>query len=511
MILTMIPYIVGYSTQGEGWRFTGFVIGVEDGNSYIAKMLSGTEGDWLFRTPYNAEYQRGFLAFIPYILLGKLASQPAQHDQLVAIYHWFRFFSGILAIVAGFDFISLFIKDIKWKWWAIVILVFGGGGGWVLVILEQKNFLGSLPLDFISPESFGFLGLLGFPHLALARACLLWGFTAYLKEFPGYVTGIFWFFLGFLQPIYVVVAWSVIGVYLILVSIAAWREQKGDYIGSWGTVKGYYVRALLGVIISFPLIMYTAISFIADPFLKTWAAQNSLPSPHIVHYLIAYGLYIPFLILGVKNLLKIDPIKGYLIAGWLTALPVLVSAPVSTQRRLAEGIWAAVTIAMISHFEKRNRLTMIERGYLYFAFPSAILIFLGAITAAGNPASPLFRPEPEIQVYNYLAENAPSGAVVLASYESGNNLPAWSPQRVVLGHGPETTNRDLVEQEIKRFFSQDSSDIYREKTIDKYDVNYILWGPLEKELGGWNPAEEDYLIEIYISDNYHIYQTMVTD
>jgi hypothetical protein len=511
MILTTIPYIVGYGSQGEGWRFTGFVIGVEDGNSYIAKMLSGADGDWLFRTPYSAEEQKGFLAFIPYILLGKLSSQPAQHDQLVAIYHWFRFFSGILAIIAGFDFISLFIKDTRWKWWALVIFVFGGGGGWVLVILEQKNFLGSLPLDFISPESFGFLGLLGFPHLALARACLLWGFTTYLKEFPGYVTGIFWFFLGFLQPIYVVVAWSVIGVYLILVSISTWREQKGGFSGIWEVVRGYYARALLGVIISLPLILYSAISFIADPFLKTWAAQNSLPSPHIIHYLIAYGLYIPFLILGAINLLKNDQFKGYLIAGWLAVLPVLVSAPVSTQRRLAEGVWAAVTITMISHFEKRNRLTMIERGYLSFTFPSTILIFLGAIAAAGNTAPPLFRPEPEIQVYNYLAENAPSGAVILGSYESGNNLPAWTPQRVVLGHGPETTNRDLVEQEINEFFSLESTDFYREKIINKYNVEYILWGPLEKELGAWNPAGEDYLIEISISDDYLIYQTMVTN
>ena len=70
MILTMIPYIVGYSTQGEGWRFTGFVIGVEDGNSYLTKMLSGADGDWLFRTPYSIEHQKGFLAFISYILLG---------------------------------------------------------------------------------------------------------------------------------------------------------------------------------------------------------------------------------------------------------------------------------------------------------------------------------------------------------------------------------------------------------------------------------------------------------
>lgn len=511
MTLTMVPYFVGYATQGEGWRFTGFVIGVEDGNSYIAKMLSGANGDWVFRTPYSTGHQRGFLAFISYILLGKLSSQPAQHDQLVALYHWFRFFSGILAIAAGFDFISLFIKDEKWRWWALTILVFGGGGGWILVILEQKNFLGSLPLDFISPESFGFLGLLGIPHLALARACFLWGFTAYLKEFPGYVTGLFWFFLGFLQPIYVVVAWSVVGVHLILVSILSWREQKGNWTSIWEIVNKYYFRALFGIIISFPFILYNAISFLKDPFLKTWTLQSKLPSPHLIHYLIAYGLYIPFIILGAKYLLEKNPLKGYFIIGWLAALPILVSMPVSAQRRLAEGVWAAITITVISYFEKRNRLTIIEKGYLFLTFPSAILIFFGSIAAAGNVTTPLFRPEPEIRMYNYLAENVPPGAVVLASYESGNNLPAWAPLRVVLGHGPETMNSGLVKEEIERFFSIDSTDIYREKLITKYGVNYILWGPLEKELGAWNPTSVEYLIEIIYYKDYVIFQTMVTN
>ena len=83
MAITMIPYLVGYAQQGEEWRYTGFVIGVEDGNSYIAKMLSGASGNWLFRSPHSAAEQQGVIAYLPYLILGKLASGPAQHDQMV--------------------------------------------------------------------------------------------------------------------------------------------------------------------------------------------------------------------------------------------------------------------------------------------------------------------------------------------------------------------------------------------------------------------------------------------
>src|SRR5512133_2999907 len=98
MTVTTLPYLFAYSQQGASWRFTGFLFGIEDGNSYIAKMLNGTAGAWLFRTPYSALPQNGVLLFFFYILLGKLAAPPGLHDQLVGMFHLTRFAGGMLAI-----------------------------------------------------------------------------------------------------------------------------------------------------------------------------------------------------------------------------------------------------------------------------------------------------------------------------------------------------------------------------------------------------------------------------
>lgn len=38
---TVLPFL------SRGMQYEGFVIGVEDGNSYLAKMLQGREGHWL--------------------------------------------------------------------------------------------------------------------------------------------------------------------------------------------------------------------------------------------------------------------------------------------------------------------------------------------------------------------------------------------------------------------------------------------------------------------------------
>ena len=509
MALTIVPYLVGYGSQDGVWRYTGFIIGVEDGNSYIAKMLFGATGEWIFRTPYSAVQQKGVLAFFPYLLIGKLSSQPAQHEQLVALFHWFRVLSGVLAILAGYDFISLFINDKKWKWWALVVYTLGGGGGWVLVILEQKNFLGSLPLEFISPESFGFLGLFGFPHLALARALFLWGLTGYLNELPGNLIGTLWLMMGFLQPMYVVVAWVIVTVHFLLYSLVIAVRVKGNKQQIWREVNGFGKIAMRVIIISSPLLVYTAIKFLTDPFLIIWAKQNKLPSPHLIHYLIAYGIYFPFVILGLKTLLKNDLRKSILLAGWLLVLPFLITAPVSTQRRLAEGIWVIFSICMISYFENRIRVRYFEKGILYLAFPSTILLVFGSIITVSNPGTPLFRPILEVEAFKYLSVNASSGSIVLSSYETGNNLPAWAPHRVVLGHGPETMNRLEVEVEIGQFYTFTATDEYRQSILTKYGVDYVFWGPLEKELGAWDPNSADYLSKSFNNQDYAIYQNVL--
>ncbi len=125
MILTTLPYLIGYETQGDTLSFTGFVFGVEDGNSYIAKMLSGWAGSWTFQSPYTAFPQSGLFIFIPYLLLGKLAAPPALHDQLVAIYHLFRIGAGIALFAASYQLISRFISSRGLRLLALILVKSG--------------------------------------------------------------------------------------------------------------------------------------------------------------------------------------------------------------------------------------------------------------------------------------------------------------------------------------------------------------------------------------------------
>ncbi len=511
VLITLLPYLVGYCSQGNQWRFSGFVIGVEDGNSYLAKMLSGSAGDWLFRSPYSSYYQRGVIAFLPYILLGKLASEPARHEQLVALYQLFRIAGIFAAVFASYDFISIFLKRKDLRNWALLLIIFGGGSGWILVLLQQKHFLGSVPLEFISPESFGFLGLLGFPHLAASRGLFLWGLTAYLKSGNGYRAGIFWLLLGFFQPMFVVLAWVVIGVHSLIFMIINVRPNEIQIANVLTKINDYLSKPIQAVIVSSPIVIYTGYVFITDPYLVGWISRNKLSAPHIGHYLISYGLMLPLVYFGIRKLIKDNLYQGLLIACWLFLLPIILNSPVNSQRRLAEGAWVVIVISAIAFFVGRKPINWKWSVYLGQAFLSTLILILGSISTATNLSTPVFRPSAEVDVYHFLGQVASDRPVILSSFEIGNNIPAWIPATVVLGHGAESIERERIDEDLEKLYSLQISDQEQKAIIDFYGIDYLIWGPTDSNLREWNPEQATWLKEIYDNGEFSIYESLHRD
>jgi len=520
MLVTTVPYLAGFASQTEAWRFTGFVFGVEDGNSYIAKMLSGETGNWLFRTPYTAEPQRGVLAFLPYILLGKLASPPALHEQLVALFHLFRILAGILEILATYQFLAFFIQRISLRRAGLALATLGGGLGWLLLLFGKDALYGSLPLDFYSPETFGFLALYGLPHLALARACLLWGLLVYLKAMqrPERPTvsdigklNLYWSLVALAQPLTGVILgfilglhWATLAIRLVWQKSKAGLSERGRLLRSTGLIAA-------GGILPVPFLIYNALAFNLDPFLKRWTGQNIITSPHPVHYLLAYGLVIPFAIMGARKLLRVRPLDGWLLVAWALAIPFLAYAPFNLQRRLPEGAWVALIILMVYSFEGesdrlRRRSAWGISLLTTFSLPSTLFLLIGGYFTAIRPAMPVFRPVDEVTVFEELRTSAHPGDILLASYDTGNALPAWAPVRVVIGHGPESVGLADLLPKVQRFYSVETNDDDRQRLIRELNVHYVFYGPSEARLGGWQPVNAPYLQLAHQSGGYQVYQ-----
>jgi hypothetical protein len=122
-----------------------------------------------------------------------------------------------------------------------------------------------------------------------------------------------------------------------------------------------------------------------------------------------------------------------------------------------------------------------------------LLLLAGGLMTAARPSEPVFQPAAQVSAFRFLAEHARPAEVVLAAYETGNALPAWAPLRVVIGHGPESVGLAELQPRVAAFFRIGSSDSERLTFLQEMDVKYIFWGPAERALGDWRPANAPYL------------------
>lgn len=512
IFFTTLPYLVAYHMQRGEWQFTGALIGVEDGNSYIAKMLSGWSGDWFFFTPYTAYPQQGLIAFLPYILLGKLASTSDTHTQLVLIFHFLRWVSIAVYIFGTYKFIALFISKLQLRRFAIVLATFGGGLGWLSIIGLSFLWGGYAPLEFYSNETFGFLSLFSLPHLAISRGLLFLGLVYFIapkdKKIDKYIPGFLWLIMGFFQPLTVATGWVIVSAFTVTQIIISVLRNKSF---NWIINKDLIFSTIRILTISSPIIIYYSASIVWNPFYRDWSNQNILTSPPPIDYILAYGLVLPWVILGFINFIKKKEFDNphLILWVWIISFPFLAYAPLSIQRRLPDGIW--VVIVIITIWKNELLQEPIKRIGYYFVpllFLSTLCLYSSAFLSVNSPNIPVFRPTSEIKAFLFLLENASKKTVVLASYQTSNALPAWAPMQVVTGHGPESIHLKEVQSQVNCFYKENCIHTQREAFIKTFSVQYVFWGPYEREIGGWNPNNWNKLIKVFDENGYSIFKVV---
>jgi hypothetical protein len=560
LLVTTIPYLIAWAQQGEDWRFTGFLFGVEDGNSYLGKMRLGGRGVWDFFLFYTPEpHDTVPLVFLPYIVPGQIVGQivpetdPAHTTALIITFHGIRILCAALLIFTLDRFIAEFIRSQAARFTALVLATIGGGLGWIV------TFTGPLPPELYIPEGFGFLILFGLPHLALARAALLGGLLILIRSLEprrrkgreetnpeprrheGHeggnvgaqhtallhsvlspqssvllpiLAGLCWLIVGLSVPFYLVILYCILGAW----GLAAWVRQRKFPME-------LFARCGIAAGITLPLFLYYTIAFSTNPAFAVWSAQNSLPSPPPLQYVFAYC------VIGIPALFGLGWAWGRarlrtryaLLIGWTLIVPMLIYLPINVQRRMAEAVIVPLAILAAAGIEvwvqqrpKRRRFAWL---WVVTASLSAAFLLLGGVIAASNPGRPLFRPAAEVTALNWLNAHASPDAVALSSVETGNVLPAYTHLRPFMGHGPETLEWQHKTVLLEEFYRSemttaeratlyDSTCLESVPTLCAAPIDYLIYGPLERALASTD-VPPNWLEEwtlIYDEAGYQIYE-----
>lgn len=523
LAVASVPYILGAALATEERIFGGFVYGLEDSYSYLAKMRQGAQGAWLFHIAYTSEPHRGAFFFPFHLLLGKIAALLPLGDlttRMVWVYHAARVLCGLGLLLTIYRFIAEFIDHIAVRRLAWLMTATGGGLGWLLVAIGRPGWLGSMPLDFILPEGFTFLVLFAFPHIALARALLLGGILFLLRAWQsGGVSralggalrvGVCWLAAGLVVPFYVPVAWAVAGAAWVVLCARRCRLM----------MREAGVTAL-AAFVSAPVVAYSLWMFSVDPVYRVWSAQNLILSPHPLHYALAYGALALLAAFAARDAWRSErPL--WLALAWVGVAPLLVYAPFNLQRRLVEGvqvplaILAAMGLWKIAHFRSRiaaapSRLSALRPGLVIavaltaLALTNVLLVAGSSLTLRGLPA-PIYRDGGEVAALDWLSGRMRPDDVALSAYETGNYLPARVGARVFVGHGPETVRFGEKKALAARFFDAATDDAWRCALLADYGVDVVFWGPAERALGAVDLNQTACLRVIYEVDEYVIFE-----
>jgi hypothetical protein len=487
--LSVLPYIAAAALAGDGHVFEGFLLNPIDGNSYLAKMHLGWDGEWIFTLPYTANPGNGGYLFLFYIALGHLAR--LFNLPLIAVFHLARVAASIFLIFTLYKFCEYCFKENpKWISRSFTWICLGAGLGWVLFPA------GIVTSDLIVPEAFTFLSDYVNPHFPIGLALLIWVFIWSLREETKYRIFVFLSGLGLaiVLPFGMVIALAVLLIMMIWTRV----EQKKLL---W---KNPFFLFLGGG----PFLIYQYWISVTDPVLAGWNAQNQTPSPAWWDLLVTFS---PALIVAVLVFVRWRVFKpnGFqkISLAWFTSSLVLIVFPFALQRRFLLGfsiptiILATSAIPLIWPSIKIQK--RIFNTALAASFPSILVILLLAGFGISRRDARLYMTAGEMKALAWIVENTPSKAVILAAPDTGNLIPAQTGRRVIYGHPFETVNAETQKQLVVDLFSGTYSATESLSLAKENGIQYVFFGPREKEVG--NPAFLAQMKPIFSDSDVNIY------
>nr|BAL58016.1 hypothetical conserved protein [uncultured Chloroflexota bacterium] len=514
LTITSLPYLYGAWLSSPERSFSGFVIGLEDGNSYLAKMNLGRSGYWLFRLVYTPEPHQGALFFLYYLLLGKVAGLTGLSNVLVL--HLSRLFTIPFGLLAFYYFAAYFTppvfpvsdnQPVRQRQLASLIFGFTGGLGWLWLIMGGSAQLGQMPVDLWVPDASFFLSALTYPHLPLAQGLLLILVVSGLEFVengrlrPGLAAAACGLAVSLIHPHTLPVIGLIFGLYIL-------RE---NYPQPSSLIRKM-ARLLLITAPSTPYLVYVLVVFTRNPAFVAWRVQSLTFSPAPVHYLLGFGLTLALAIPGLKLTWTLTTPQNRFLQVWLLSVPFLVYLPLALQRRFLDGYQAPLAIlaatGLLWLLEKFARPGWNKAGLglsLVVMSLTNLLLVVGALVTVARQPYPVFIPTDQVKAGRWLAQQSPQ-AVVLAWYTTGNYLPTVADVRSFVGHGPETINSAAKQQQVNTFFNPTTNDAWRLELLRRFKVRYLFYGPAEQALGEFNPESVPYLVKRYENDSVQIFE-----
>jgi hypothetical protein len=501
--LAFIPFLwVAFSgASGSDLQFMGVLNNYRDGATYLSKMEQGVEGSWLIQFLHTPEPHNGVFIQALYPALGQLAR--LLRIPPIALFHAARVVASLVMYLALYHFAASVWTRVRTRRLFFLLVAVGSGLGWFFTLLESGDI--TFP-DLSIPEVYPFYSSLVNVHFPLALACLALLASILIVEFRpgavdepgmnngGLIAGLLSFALSLLFPQALLPFGIAIGLYVLIY----WLQKR--------KITPREMRWVLVTILpAVPIAAYYTAIVAYNPVVAEWNRQNITPAPSPL--VLVLGLGVPLLIAlpGIYRAMRRFEADGdRLMLLWVVAMVVLMYLPTNIQRRFMAGM-----MIPIGYFATRSLedfwFAYINRQWRYrllvvvvpvMTLTNVLLLVLNLGVSVGP-----FLPRDYTVAFQWLKDRNSFDSVILASEPVSLWIPSWVGARVVYGHPFETLNADVKKQQVLDWYDGQAADC--SAILTEYQVQYVLVGPQEAELGQ-TPCV-DGLTEVFRSGSVGVY------
>lgn len=495
-----------------------------DYNFYLSRIRQGIEGRLTIVEKYTSEQHSGSFLQVFYLILGwfgKVVRIPA--NQSYVVYHTARLFFGMVLLWYLSRIVDKLFKKTIWK--VIAMLVILTAGSWPIVnIADNKlDIYGYMRWWTVSDP---LQRLLFIPHLLVGQAILIY-LTNGLFHVLRMKNPRIWLFYGFLACILgVIFPPGLLFFYVMYVIYISIVYLKTSHKFRYNTVilflRENIFPAIVIIGISFPALLYVQLMVTFYPWKRLIEFDQIHPTSfNTLEYLKAVGPVYIFGILGgiiaiIKNEKKYWTLVSYVLA-WQLLIEIFRRIPQTSALRLTQvgihiplGILSTYVFVESAAYGKRLitraspmssiigfiakilsvliPFTMIAVGFLLMFFSMKTQVdFIDHKMRATIPLVPagsyvMYPLKDFISTLTYMEKNIPKESIILSDTTAGNYIPVYSGHTVYLGHD-NTVGYEKKINLMRTFFR---GQMIRESAalwIEKENINYVFFGPQEKENG----------------------------
>jgi hypothetical protein len=519
LVVTTLPYVFAYATAPAGQQFMGILLNVPDHTQYFSWFREFTTAD-LSANLLTPEPNQPVFFNLLWWLLAKAGLLLG--GDYAAMFQVLRVTATVAFALVLYNLCAWFLDDRLQRQTAFLVATFASGFGWLLILFKYL-FGWDYPLEInllifiVEPNTF--FAMLTTPHL-VGATLYIFSFDLILRgEARGRPreavwAGLFTLFLGFQHAYDLFLVYGILAAYGLL-KIA--RDRRVPWQLVWAGL-------ILGLLSFWPG-LYSVLLTSLDPIWREVLAQFDnagvfTPAPWWLPVLMG-----PAFLLAAYTLLRDNPLKltslddnTLFLRAWFGINALLIYLPTDYQIKMLNGWQVPIAILAVQGLFKyvlpwvgqlsirrgwRWRGESFRRGLaaalLAVVIPTNLYLWAWRFVDLARHNYPYYLRTDEVAALRWLGPQGAGGDVVLASQMLGQYVPVLTGKHAFLAHWAQTVDYYGKEQMAAEFFAAGTSDVRRRAILQQYGVDYVVYGPVERALGSYNPEQAAFLEAVHVA------------